>query len=94
MSYQFEPYPFTAQTHEARLPPLVDGKDSQRAKVTIVGGGPVGLCAALGLANHGIPSVLIEADDSVCFGSRAICISRRMTFCCVVPLPEIFTLST
>jgi 3-(3-hydroxy-phenyl)propionate hydroxylase len=77
MSYQFEPYPFTAQTHEARLPQLVDGKDSQRAKVAIVGGGPVGLCAALGLANHGIPSVLIEADESVCFGSRAICISRR-----------------
>ena len=43
----------------------------------IVGGGPIGFCAALGLANHGIPSVLVEADDSVCFGSRAICVSRR-----------------
>jgi 3-(3-hydroxy-phenyl)propionate hydroxylase len=32
---------------------------------------------ALGLANYGVGSVLIEADDSVCFGSRAICISRR-----------------
>ena len=42
-----------------------------------MGGGPVGLCAALGLANHGVPVVLLEADDSVCFGSRAICISRR-----------------
>jgi 3-(3-hydroxy-phenyl)propionate hydroxylase len=77
MSRDFEPYPFTAQTHDARLPPLVDGKDAGRAKVVIAGGGPVGLCAALGLANHGIPSVLIEADNSVCFGSRAICISRR-----------------
>ena len=45
--------------------------------MVVVGGGPVGFCAALGLANHGVPVVLIEADDSVCFGSRAICISRR-----------------
>ena len=43
----------------------------------MVGGGPVGYCAALGLARHGVPVVLLEADDSVCFGSRAICISRR-----------------
>ncbi len=45
--------------------------------MVIVGGGPVGLCAALGLANHGVRSVVLEADDSVCLGSRAICISRR-----------------
>jgi 3-(3-hydroxy-phenyl)propionate hydroxylase len=45
--------------------------------VVVVGGGPVGYSTALGLANHGVPVVLIEADDSVCSGSRAICISRR-----------------
>ena len=45
--------------------------------MVVVGGGPVGYCTALGLASHGVPVVLIEADDSVCFGSRAICISRR-----------------
>ena len=48
-----------------------------RRPVVVVGGGPVGYCTALGLANHGVPVVLLEADDSVCFGSRAICISRR-----------------
>ena len=77
MSYDFVNYPFTAKTYEAALPPLVDGKEPQRKQVVIVGAGPVGFCVALGLANHGIPTVLIEADDSVCFGSRAICISRR-----------------
>ena len=51
--------------------------DTQRHRVAIVGGGPVGLAVALGLANHGIRSVLLEADDSVCHGSGAICISRR-----------------
>lgn len=77
MSYSFTDYPFTARTYDARLPRLMGGKDAERRKVVIVGGGPIGLCAALGLANHGIPSVLIEADESVCFGSRAICVSRR-----------------
>src|SRR5207244_5029595 len=74
---EFKTYPFLAKRYEARLPELRRGVEQKRHPVAIVGGGPVGLTAALGLANHGIPSVLIEADDSVCYGSRAICISRR-----------------
>ncbi|TDV34149.1 3-(3-hydroxy-phenyl)propionate hydroxylase [Paraburkholderia caballeronis] len=77
MSVEFKPYPFEAKRYDARIPPLADGRETRRHAVTIVGGGPVGLAIALGLANHGIASVLIEADESVCYGSRAICISRR-----------------
>lgn len=77
MNRPFKPYPFTAKQYPASLPPLKDGVDTKRRPVVVVGGGPVGYCAALGLANHGVPVVLLEADDSVCFGSRAICISRR-----------------
>ena len=77
MGYEFKPYSFTAKRYEAKLPVLRDGVETKRHAVAIVGGGPVGLTLALGLANHGVASVLIEADDSVCFGSRAICISRR-----------------
>ena len=33
------------------------------------------LCALL--ARHGIPSLVVEADEGYCTGSRAICISRR-----------------
>ena len=73
----FKPYPFTAKQYPASLPPLAGGVDRVRRPVVVVGGGPVGYCAALGLADHGVPVVLLEADDSVCFGSRAICISRR-----------------
>jgi 3-(3-hydroxy-phenyl)propionate hydroxylase len=43
----------------------------------VVGAGPVGYVAALGLARQGVPVVLLEADDGVCVGSRAICVSRR-----------------
>lgn len=45
--------------------------------VAVVGGGPVGLTTALGLAHRGCEIVVFEAEDSACFGSRAICVSRH-----------------
>ena len=59
------------------LPPLEHGVEPGRHPVVIVGGGPVGMSVALGLANHGVRSVILEADDTVCVGSRAACVSRR-----------------
>ncbi len=47
------------------------------ASVVIAGGGPVGLTLAAVLASLGIASTVIEADESFCTGSRAICLSRR-----------------
>jgi 3-(3-hydroxy-phenyl)propionate hydroxylase len=48
-----------------------------RHRVAVVGGGPVGLTVAAGLARHCVPCVVVEPRDSVSFGSRAACISRR-----------------
>ncbi|CAG2145888.1 3-(3-hydroxy-phenyl)propionate/3-hydroxycinnamic acid hydroxylase [Cupriavidus yeoncheonensis] len=45
--------------------------------VLIAGGGPVGLALSALLARHGIASLVVEADDGYCAGSRAICMSRR-----------------
>jgi 3-(3-hydroxy-phenyl)propionate hydroxylase len=45
--------------------------------VGIIGGGPVGLTLAALLARQNIACVVIEADESYCTGSRAICMSRR-----------------
>ena len=69
--------PFVYERHAPTMPMLRHGCDAERRRVVIVGGGPVGLAVALGLARHGVRSVVIEADDSVCEGSRAACISRR-----------------
>jgi 3-(3-hydroxy-phenyl)propionate hydroxylase len=62
--------------HPFRRPPELDGAPL-RWPVAIVGGGPVGLTLALGLAARGIRSVVLEPRDTVSFGSRAICLSRR-----------------
>ena len=77
MSLAFKPYPFSRRTYSSSPPPLHKGVEERRHRVVVIGAGPVGLTAALALAQHGIPVVLLEADDSVCVGSRAICISRR-----------------
>jgi 3-(3-hydroxy-phenyl)propionate hydroxylase len=68
---------FDYRQFAARLPPLGAGREARRHPVAIVGGGPIGLALALGLARHGVASVVVEADDSVCTGSRAGCVSRR-----------------
>ncbi|WP_394777904.1 FAD-dependent oxidoreductase [Undibacterium sp.] len=75
MNYDFKSYPHEARKYAAWNPE--GGAGPQRHPVVISGGGPVGLAIALGLANHGVRSIVLEADDGVCTGSRAICISRR-----------------
>ncbi|OWT63702.1 FAD-dependent oxidoreductase [Candidimonas nitroreducens] len=74
MATEFKPYPFDFVERQPTnpVPPA-----QQRHPVAIVGGGVCGITAALALARQGVPSVVLEADTSVCYGSRAICISRR-----------------
>ncbi|MBN8892263.1 MAG: FAD-dependent oxidoreductase [Rhodospirillales bacterium 70-18] len=48
-----------------------------RHKVVVVGGGLVGLTMALDLARRGQKVVLLDEDDTVSFGSRAICWAKR-----------------
>jgi 3-(3-hydroxy-phenyl)propionate hydroxylase len=60
-----------------RRPPELDGKAPGRRPVVVVGGGPVGLTAAADLALHGVPVVVLDEDDTVSTGSRAICWAKR-----------------
>src|ERR1700682_1028101 len=45
--------------------------------VGVVGAGPVGLSLAIDLAQRGQPVVLLDDDDKIGDGSRAICFSKR-----------------
>jgi 3-(3-hydroxy-phenyl)propionate hydroxylase len=63
-----------AQPRYASPPPK---SREESARVVIVGGGLVGLTAALDLARRGVAVVLLDDDDTVSTGSRAICFAKR-----------------
>ena len=62
-------YPF-------RSPPELAGPPAH-CPVVIAGAGPVGLSAARDLGLRGIRTVILDDDDKVSVGSRAICWSKR-----------------
>lgn len=50
---------------------------SEVAEVVVVGAGPVGLAAAIDLAQQGVSVVVLDQDDRLATGSRAICWAKR-----------------
>ncbi|MGB7481166.1 MAG: FAD-dependent oxidoreductase, partial [Burkholderiaceae bacterium] len=45
--------------------------------VVVVGAGPVGMTIAIDLAGQGVPVLLLDDDDTLSSGSRAICFAKR-----------------
>jgi len=64
---------FTAPRYAAPSPP----PGPERRGVVVVGGGLVGLTLALDLAQRGVAVTLLDDDDTVSTGSRAICFAKR-----------------
>jgi len=54
-----------------------DAPQTVRRPVVIVGAGPIGVSAAIDLSLQGIPSVVLDDDNTVSIGSRAICYAKR-----------------
>ncbi|MBM3567556.1 MAG: DUF2783 domain-containing protein [Alphaproteobacteria bacterium] len=57
-------------------------RDGQHVAVAIVGAGPVGMVLALDLAKRGVASVILDDDDTLSTGSRAVCWARRALDIC------------
>ena len=69
--YQYRPFGYVA-------PPELSGTSAPaRYPVVIVGAGPVGLSLAIDLALRGVASVVLDDNDVVSIGSRAICWAKR-----------------
>jgi 3-(3-hydroxy-phenyl)propionate hydroxylase len=68
--YSYKSFPYSP-------PPESRGAKPGRYPVVIVGAGPVGLAMAIDLALHGICTVVLDDNDVVSLGSRAICWSKR-----------------
>ncbi len=68
--------PYKAKEYQFVPPPGLVSKEPSK-QVVIVGAGPIGLAMAIELANHDIPSVVLDRANKVSIGSRAICWSKR-----------------
>lgn len=57
--------------------PDQDATTPARHPVVVVGAGPIGLAAAIDLAQQDVPVVVLDDNDKVSWGSRAICFAKR-----------------
>ncbi|NLD70210.1 MAG: FAD-dependent oxidoreductase [Limnobacter sp.] len=57
--------------------PDQDAPRPVRHPVVVAGAGPVGMCLAIDLAQQNVPVVLLDNDDTLSVGSRAICFAKR-----------------
>lgn len=69
MPYDYAPFPFIS-------PPGLTAPEP-RHPVVIVGAGPIGLAMAVDLALHGVKTVVLDDNNVVSVGSRAICWAKR-----------------
>jgi len=58
-------------------PPEQKSGSVGRYPLVVVGAGPVGLAAAIDLAQAGMPVVQLDDDDTVSIGSRGVCYAKR-----------------
>lgn len=68
---------FETPLYPYRRSPDQDAAEPVRHPVIVVGAGPVGLALAIDLAAKGVPVVVLDENDKVSSGSRAICFSKR-----------------
>ena len=69
---------YTYPRYAYRRPVELDAPDTpHHHPVVVIGAGPVGLAAAIDLAQHGLPVLLLDDDNTVSVGSRGLCYAKR-----------------
>ncbi|MCK0140302.1 FAD-dependent oxidoreductase [Aliiroseovarius sp. F47248L] len=68
---------FEVPLYSYQRSPDQDASASVRHPVVIIGAGPVGLGMGIDLAQQGVKVVIVDENDKVSFGSRAICFAKR-----------------
>ncbi|MGJ8571044.1 MAG: FAD-dependent oxidoreductase [Hoeflea sp.] len=63
-------YPYQRSADQDAVTPV-------RHPVVVVGAGPVGLALAIDLAIQDVPVIVVDENDKVSWGSRAICFAKR-----------------
>jgi 3-(3-hydroxy-phenyl)propionate hydroxylase len=70
VDYQTLVFDYRRSADQDALPPV-------RRPVAVIGAGPVGLSLAIDLAQRGVPVVVLDNDNTLSTGSRAICFAKR-----------------
>ncbi len=68
---------YTYPTLPYRKPAELQSGEVSRHQVVVVGGGPVGLTAAIDCAQRGLQVLLVDDDNTVSVGSRGVCYAKR-----------------
>ena len=69
---------YTYPRYAYQRPPELDQKHAvAHHPLVVVGAGPVGLAAAIDLAQQGLPVLLLDDDNTVSLGSRGLCYAKR-----------------
>ncbi|MGM9426976.1 FAD-dependent oxidoreductase [Hydrogenophaga sp. MI9] len=68
---------YTYPTFPYRGPADLIAGAPQRKPLIVIGAGPVGLAAAIDARLQGLDVLLFDEEDSVSFGSRAVCYAKR-----------------
>lgn len=73
-TYTYPEYAYR-QSEEQRSGPI-NGK-LRRHPAVVIGAGPIGMTQALDFAERGIPTVILDDNNTVSVGSRAVCYAKR-----------------
>ncbi len=69
-AYTYPRFPYTSPADLRADPPV-------RKPLVVIGAGPVGLAAAIDARLQGLPVLVLDDDDTVSIGSRAVCYAKR-----------------